>query len=56
VVHLWKNLCKRYYWCVKSWVIPSTENDSAWAAFVCQMEQVLNVYARPETSAWAMVP
>ena len=35
---------------MKSWVIPSAD-----AAFVCQMEQVLDVYARPYTPAWPVV-
>lgn len=35
---------------MKSWVIPT-----AGAAFVCQMEQVLDVYARPYTPAWPTV-
>lgn len=33
-------------WRVKSWVIPLAGDDQARAAFVCQMEQVLDVYAR----------
>jgi hypothetical protein len=34
-------------WRVKRWETPSSEEDSALAAFVCQMEQVLDVYAQP---------
>ena len=36
-------------------MIPSTEDDSARAAFVCQMEQVLDVYARPYDRARPVV-
>jgi hypothetical protein len=42
-------------WRVKSWVIPSSSDDQARAAFVCQMEQVLDVYARPYDSARPVV-
>lgn len=36
-------------------MIPATEDDSARAAFVCQMEQVLDVYARPYNPAHPVV-
>lgn len=42
-------------WRVKSWVIPHAEDDPARAAFVCQMEQVLDVYARPYDPARQVV-
>lgn len=42
-------------WQVKSWGIPPGGDDQARAAFVCQMEQVLDVYACPYDPARPVV-
>ena len=42
-------------WRIKSWVIPAVDDDSARTVFVCQIEQVLDVYVQPYDPAHSVV-